>query len=227
MDKLNKVKKDLNLPVMWCGPTVIAGMTGEKLSTVYKAIRKALPQTKKDEDIKGMNWYSVRATLDTLGWQMVKCDDFWPKDAQPTLAEYASKNRAKFQRHAMLVNVTGHYTSLYGRRGLDNHCDDYAPVPLRKLHFRRSRVKQTWRVLPKGEAVQPDPIMPTFVPPKSGLIAARKKLRKAQVAIAGNVRDAHKIPIRVAAKFDMRRVDLTHELEIIELWIREAEKNVK
>ena len=227
MDKLNKVKKDLNLPVMWCGPTVIAGMTGEKLSTVYAAIRKALPQVQSNEAIKGMNWWVVRATLDVLGWQIVKRDEFYPKDSQPTLAEYASKNRAKFQRHAMLVNVTGHWTSLYGRRGLDNHCNDYSPVPLRKLHFRRSRVKTTWSVLPKDEALQPDPVMPVFVPPKSGLIAARKKLQKARVALAGNVKDANKISVRLAAKLDVSAVDMTDVLDSINKGIQEAEKNVR
>lgn len=195
MDKLNPVKNDLGLKRMWCGPTVVAGLTGQPMSKVIAAFREIMPEVKSAEGVRGTTNYQVSRVLEKFGYRLERRDTFSNtnlppgkygaadnygryhyRDAssRPTLAQYASKNRAKFQKHAMLVNVTGHWTSLYGRRGLDNHCPEYKPVPLRKLNFRRSRVYMTWNVIPIGEVRQPDPVLTAPPkPPKSPFVKTR------------------------------------------------------
>jgi hypothetical protein len=227
MDKLNPVKRDIELRTMWCGPTVIAGITGEPLSKVYEALRKVMPGKRSDAEIKGTNYCHLEQTFELLGWQMIKCDHFsikynygtWcssgryvadttrNKAGRPTLAEYTRKHRAKFQRHAMLINVTGHWTSVFGRRGLDNHCPGYAPVSICKMKFRRSRVIQTWRIVRIGEQLQPDPVLaPPPKPPMSPFVKRAKEM----AAVAGR----------------KSKTDFSADMAAIDQAIADAEKNL-
>jgi hypothetical protein len=114
----------------------------------------------------------------------------------------------------MLVNVTGHWTTVFGRRGMDNHTLGYSPVSLSKLSFRRSRVISTWTVLPIGETMQPDPIMaPPPKPPKSPFIKAKPKTLAAVAE-----RKANKLANKIVAK-----VDYTDLVTMLDKKIADAE----
>lgn len=107
----------------------------------------------------------------------------------------------------MLVEVTGHWTTVFGRRGMDNHTPGYTPVPLSKLSFRRSRVIKTWNVLPIDETFQPDPVLaPPPTPPKSPFI---KKAKVQAVAVG-----------QTAAKIDYSEI-----VDMLDKKIAEAEKD--
>lgn len=210
MDKLNAVKKDVPL-TMWCGPSVVASLTNQPMSKVIAAFREVMPGVASDEGVRGTTKWQVERVFQKFGYRLEKRDYFdrrelshteretisdktgkfppmYSSDSRPTLANYASKNRAKFQKYGMLVEVTGHWTSLFGRRGFDNHCPGYKPVPLRQLSFRRARVVGSWSVVPIGEIMQPDPVMPAPPkPPKSPFKKAAQARRRLANEIAAPI----------------------------------------
>ena len=218
MERLQAAKMDRpDLKHKWCGPTVICSLTGKKYSEVIAAFREIIPGVATDDGVRGTTTWQMEKVLEKFGWKLIRRDyfartelppskygvadqygryRFYDSSSRPTLANYAAKNRAKFQRHAMLVEVTGHWTSLFGRRGMDNHTPNYAPVPLRSLNFRRARVISTWSVVKMDEAYIPTVVLPAPPKPPKSPFKRKPKVYAAAVGAVAN-RKANEIASKI------------------------------
>lgn len=222
MERLQAAKMDRpDLKHHWCGPTVVCSLTGKSYGEVIAAFRSFL-NVASDDKIQGVTTWQMEKVLEKFGWKLIRRDRFdrtelppekygvqdqfgryrfYDYTSRPTLAAYAAKNRHKFQRHAMLVEVTGHWTSLFGRRGMDNHTPGYKPVPLRSLNFRRARVCSTYSVVKMDEPYIPTVEMPK--PPKPPKSPFKRKPRVYAAAV-GAV--ANRKANEIASKIDYSEI---------------------
>ncbi len=165
MEKLKPVKNDIDT-ILWCGPAAISAVTGEKVSTIVDLMK----QLSGRRCIKGVGTGLMQRTLAKLGWEATTIHKFdaekvntpaeqigygmfvsagfttnyipWKK--RPTLARYCRQHRADFQEHACIVETTGHYVAVFGRRFCDNHTKE--PVFLKQSPHRRARVSKVLQI---------------------------------------------------------------------------------
>jgi hypothetical protein len=236
MERLHPLKNDRpDLTTKWCGPAVVCSLTGLPYSKVIATFREVMPGVQSDTGVQGTTKWQVEKVLEKLGFKLIERDHFsrrclshqeqkaieyktgryqmYSSDSRPTLAHYAAKNREKFQKHAMLVEVTGHWTSLFGRRGFDNHTPGYKPVSLRKLNFRRAKVVGSWSVVKIGEEYTPSVVLPPPpIPPKSPF----KKIKQARI------RRANRLANEIAAG-----IDFSAQLAAVDRAIAVSERRLK
>jgi hypothetical protein len=169
LEKLKPVKNDIQT-ILWCGPAAISAVTGEKVSTVVQWMK----QLSGKRSIKGVSKGLMQRTMTMLGWEASTIQKFdseringgterigssivvvsgfstkyvpWKK--RPTLARYLREHRADFQEHACIVELTGHWVAVYGRRFCDNHTKE--PVFLRSSPHRRARVQSVLQIKKVG-----------------------------------------------------------------------------
>lgn len=167
MDKLVKINHDFEGP-LWCGAAALAATTGLPTSEITRALMCA--SHTKLTDVKGVSPWQMKSAAKILGYELVEMRRFEAKrlppeqygrqnqsgryvyddiTTRPTLAAYARKHREDFKEYPVIVNVTNHFVTLYGRRGCDNHTKDV--VFLTKMPFRRARVITVWQVIPRIE----------------------------------------------------------------------------
>jgi hypothetical protein len=158
MDKLLPVKNDIK-STLWCGPAALSATTGVPVSKIIEVAK----QLSGREQISGMSNWLMERVADALGYRLYTIHTYYKEyihqsrkigqytvygyytsDSKPTLAQYARKHQKEFAEHAVIVNVTGHYVALYGRRFCDSHTK--VPVFLSKSPRRRSRVSRVWQV---------------------------------------------------------------------------------
>jgi hypothetical protein len=167
MDKIVPVKHDIPT-TLWCGPAVLSAVTGEPVSKITQILME-LRHAKNPADIKGISNWQLEETARKLGYELKVVHNYFPQvwtelRTVPTLAKYARECRAYFQKNAVIVNVTGHYIALFGRRFVDNHTKK--PVFLTKSPHRRARVQRAWQVTKLGESIQVAELAPSYMPPK-------------------------------------------------------------
>lgn len=150
---LHAIQHD-NKSKLWCGPAAIATVTGAPTSAIHRIARIESGRTK----IASMNTYLLIKVLAALGYRMVT----QIAGDNLTLAAWAKRYRAMYAKRPVIVNVTGHYVTLCGRRFIDNHTRD-GWVPIGDAPHRRARVKQAW-IFAKERDV---PIAPLMPPPKT------------------------------------------------------------
>src|SRR5271170_4688566 len=169
MEKLKPVKNDIQT-MLWCGPAAISAVTGEPVSKIVATMK----QLSGKRCIKGVSTGLLQRTLTMLGWEAVTLwrfdaervngtterisasitvtggftTKFVPWKKRPTLARYCRQHREDFQEHACIVETTGHYVAVYGRRFCDNFTKE--PVFLRKSPHRRARVQRVLQIKKVG-----------------------------------------------------------------------------
>ena len=147
----------------FCGPAALSLLTGRPVDEIVLAVKNLRIS---DEGIrgyrplKGMYNSEMIAVLGQYGFELVRmareCQDVYRLyDARPTLARWLRAKRQYRQEHPdakILLNVTGHYLVLHGRKLYDNHNPE--GVWLRQYRHRRIRVKHAWVCRQKTELTQ-------------------------------------------------------------------------
>jgi len=169
LEKLKPVKNDIQT-ILWCGPAAISAVTGEKVSTIVAEMKRLSGRNR----IKGVSKGLMQRTMTMLGWEASTIQKFdsekintpeervgygilisagvttkyvpWKK--RPTLARYLREHRADFQEHACIVELTGHWVAVFGRRFCDNFTKE--PVFLRSSPHRRARVQSVMQIKKVG-----------------------------------------------------------------------------
>jgi len=137
-----------NRSKLWCGPAAIAAVTGQPTSVVTRA----LLQVRDGKPVKGIYNHELLGALRMLGY--MPSEEVRVRGPL-TLAEFAAKHRNLFSERPMIVQVTGHYVVLAGRRFVDSHT--MTPVWLKDAPHRRRRVEWAWSFTKWGEPTMPAP----------------------------------------------------------------------
>lgn len=138
----------------WCGPSAIAAITGltyEAARTLLRGRRLSRGITK---PVKGVSRAEMRDALQTLGYTMLCLPLLDSKEL--TLARWIAKRPKDLVPEIVLVNTTGHWLVVKGRKAADSKHPQ--PVFTSQFGGRRARVKAAYRV-------RPDAITPTSAPP--------------------------------------------------------------
>lgn len=186
MDKLQPVKNDIQT-ILWCGPAAISAVTGEPVSKIMamakhlsgKRCIKGISTGLLQRTMTMLGWEAttihrfdrkkvtdgLAVTTRLRSGSVITVipgafDKYVDVKDRPTLARYCRQHAADFQEHACIVETTGHYVAVFGRRFCDNHTKE--PVFLRKSPHRRARVQ---RVLQIKKVGGPD-WAPTSIKPK-------------------------------------------------------------
>lgn len=156
MLKLHEINHDIR-STLWCGPAALATVSGQPVSVVMQAFREVTGK----KTIKGVGWTALSRAAARLGLKLEPLPLPFNHETHqwPTLAAYVRQNGTLFADCPVIVNVTGHYVTVWGKKFNDNWT--VKPVSLKKAPRRRARVKAAWRVV-KAEA----PVAPVVVPPK-------------------------------------------------------------
>lgn len=120
-----------NASNLWCGPAAISAVTGYDTRSVHQCIRElnGLKQ------VTGLNNRDLVIVLQALGCKVRA----YRLPSRVTLAYWLKTNAEVFSRNPVIVNLTGHYVTVMGRKFIDNHTD--GPVFLKAAPHRRARVK--------------------------------------------------------------------------------------
>ena len=121
----------------FCGPAALSLITGRSVDdcvTVLKHIRQSA------RAIKEIYNTEMREALAHLGYQM----HVLPVRGRPTLAQLLRSLRERGPEHIFLINTTGHYVVLRGRKIYDNKNPE--GVFVRQYNHRRARVYASWIV---------------------------------------------------------------------------------
>ncbi len=149
--------KHTNKSKMWCGPAAIAAVTGYDTATITKLLRSVSGRA----SVRGVYCSDLLAALKILGYaatEIGRAPSFrWERS---TLLQWRKRHRAAAKASPVIVNVTGHYVTLFGDMLVDNHTK--TPVRFSKAPHRRKRVKQAWAIRKVGNSTWIDKaILPT------------------------------------------------------------------
>lgn len=174
MDKLQPVKNDIST-ILWCGPAAISAVTGEPVSKIVamakqlsgKRCIKGISTGLLQRTMTMLGWeastiHRFDRRKESSGHAVVTqlrsgstitvipgaFDKYVEVKDRPTLARYLREHREDFQEHACIVETTGHYVAVYGRRFCDNFTKE--PVFLRKSPHRRARVQRVLQIKKVG-----------------------------------------------------------------------------
>lgn len=146
--KLHPVRHDYRAK-LWCGIAALATVTGRPTSECRAAIiaTRGRSYSEVPQRVTGIYNGELRGAFALLGYEMAQIADYniTPMLRRPTLAQWL-KTREHVSE-TVVINVTGHYLTVCGRRIIDNseRCKD-GPVTLKAIRCRRSRVVKAWVV---------------------------------------------------------------------------------
>lgn len=125
----------------YCGPWAIAAVTGESQDRIEGMVQCHRGTRK---PVRGMWRSEVIWVLRSLG---VGTRSFeYPVCSRPTLARWLDESRESSRQY--IVNVTGHWLSVHGRR----ICDHHGLLPIEQYPNRRKRVCCVIEVRPLASA---------------------------------------------------------------------------
>jgi hypothetical protein len=131
----------------YCGPTVVACLTGRSLSEVLDVIRagRCHPTDSLGRKAPVRSTYSgeLIAAFRTFGWRVVEAHRF--RTNPPTLARWLRSRSPAERAQTFVVEVTGHWVAVSGRKVVDTFTKG-KPVWLKDAPDRRKRVHRTWTV---------------------------------------------------------------------------------
>jgi hypothetical protein len=174
VEKLKPIKNDIQT-ILWCGPAAISAVTGEPVSKIVAMMKhlsgkrcvKGVSTGLMQRTLTMLGWEATtihrfdrtkvpygqaapirladgsRMTVITGGEH-----NYVEAKNRPTLARYCRQHREDFQEHACIIETTGHYVAIFGRRFCDNHTKE--PVFLRKSPHRRARVQRVLQIKKVG-----------------------------------------------------------------------------
>jgi hypothetical protein len=127
---------------LWCGPAAIAAVTGKPTSEIHAKISEVGGR----QNIKGVYNRELLNTLQALG---APAEEVWSlrwstHSKPPTLAAWLRENRSLYADRPVIVQVTRHYVTVFGKRLIDNTTG--GTVALGSAPHRRARVKRAWAV---------------------------------------------------------------------------------
>lgn len=126
----------------WCGPTVVAAITGLTIPAVKARIKKARGH---NGPVMGTSSGELAAVLRGAGYNMNLSNRFRKDDDMPTLAQWLKGYRVSGDDTIYIINVSHHWVVVKGRW----FCDTYTkgiPVRASKAPHRRKRVKEVYAV---------------------------------------------------------------------------------
>lgn len=128
----------------YCGPAVIASLTGLDTAESARLIRRANGK----KSVKGVNGFEMSRALGAAGFevrwyndrQAVDCiSESWPKGGL-TLQRWIRDTEALRHAHrALVVAVGGHWIAVAGGHYVDNHAN--SPRPIESYPKLRARVR--------------------------------------------------------------------------------------
>jgi hypothetical protein len=104
----------------WCGPTVVASITGRDVLWVKRMIKE---RRQNNGAVKGTHWYELAYALEATGRALYRSQDYQHlkvKD-RPTFSQWRRKYRVD-RSATYIVGVTGHWVVVQGRW----FCDTYS-----------------------------------------------------------------------------------------------------
>jgi hypothetical protein len=122
----------------FCGPTVVAAITGRPYAEVTRIIRH---QTGR-RAIMGTSIGELASCLAHLGYEVGRGER---QDDRPTLARWARRRTGEQRARMCIVEVTGHWVLVHSRWFLDTKTKG-KPVLLKDAPGRRKRVKNVYPV---------------------------------------------------------------------------------
>ena len=124
-------------PKMYCGPTAVCAITGANQTKVERIIHRSRRSRK---PIIGTVFHELHEAFRLLGWNI-------RRNALPYCEKPLTFHRwaRSFRRNdtIYLVNITGHWVAVHGRRA----CDYGGLVQIDQYHRRRSYVKAAYPVV--------------------------------------------------------------------------------
>jgi hypothetical protein len=171
---LRPVKND-TAALPFCGPVVVASITGKPVSKVLDAIQRnrhgAHWKRRKDvAPIVSTSSYDLARALRHFGWRMQEVDVDGIRSAgeaagmvravnwtgwqplprastltMPTLAAWLRKRKPEDMKAAFVIQIDHHWIAIAGRKLCDTHTGG-SPVFIRKAPHRRARVRKVYRV---------------------------------------------------------------------------------
>lgn len=152
LDTTKKVDRTGN---RYCGPLVIAAITGMSTADAAASLRRITGRTSAVKRVKNTE---LVATLSALGFVMRRIEV--PKRLAdvpmfgrtvrkwigPTLTEWLRTGRDRPHRNAAyIVHLSNHFLLVKGRKQIDTHTDGQWTW-LRDAPHRRKRVRHAWRI---------------------------------------------------------------------------------
>jgi hypothetical protein len=122
----------------WCGPTVVAAITGLAIPSVKARIKKARGH---NGPVMGTSTGDLNAALLGSGLKMV-WSAIYPKS--PTVAQWLKRPRD--MEAPYILNVGHHWVVVRGRWFCDTHTKGI-PVRATKAPGRRRRVREAWKIV--------------------------------------------------------------------------------
>lgn len=137
---LNGVKNPPKNTTCWCGPGALSIITGWD----YETARQSFVRVTGKRSITRVYNHQMLKCLNEAGFRTIKhCPD-----DNMTLAAWLKARPPEHMDKTFLVQVTGHYIVVRGRKACDNRTKE--PVFLTKMHSRRARVQCVWEVYRPG-----------------------------------------------------------------------------
>lgn len=161
---LYQINHDLKTK-LWCGPAAIAAVTGYPTSIIMQALKEDTGKVA----VKGVYNSQLWRVMMRFGYGVAKNIS----GQNRTLAQFARDHAEDFAKAPMVVNVTGHYLVLFGRRSVDNWTKD--PVFISDSPHRLKKVKAAWVFDKRGEAKLP--VVAPPAPKRDTMRAVRTKAK--------------------------------------------------
>ncbi len=121
----------------YCGPAALSLLTGKSVDEVAAALRERFNR----RAIFGVTGVAMREILRQYGHDP---SPVLTDGSRPTLARFLRMTKDRGPGERFLINVTGHYLVLRGRKLYDNKNPE--GVFVRQYAHRRKRVKAAWRI---------------------------------------------------------------------------------
>lgn len=124
----------------WCGPTVVAGVTGLSYSKVHALMRKDSGSRR----IMGTSFGQLRKALQTAGYEMMEYRHYG-RGKGPTLAAWCRKRTGEERAKTFIVNAGWHWVLVRSRYFLDS-LSGGKPILLKDAPGRRKKVAAVYEV---------------------------------------------------------------------------------
>ncbi len=146
---LNEVRNDTGR-IAYCGPTVIAAISGFSVSRIEDAIHEFRHDAEAARKmIVGTSAEDVSAALGLFGYAMQRLEDYnaLERKERPNLSSWMRKSRSAFSFYVLAVNVgkEGHWICIKGAKLCDTYTGGKWVFAADGPH-KGARIMEVWRV---------------------------------------------------------------------------------
>lgn len=136
--RLHKVKHD-HRGLCWCGPAAVSALTGRGTAEIIAILKQVSGRRR----IKGVYNGWIAKALQRLGYSMFLRNVYGAN--KPTLARWTREHPVTRRTKFLLIQVTGHYVVVHGRKLIDSRYKDGVFLGQAK-GLRRKRVRKVFIV---------------------------------------------------------------------------------